>query len=98
MHLGADKFDGDLDDLFQLQDDVATRVVGAIAPRLRAASLNDTKKRAPEVWDAYDHYLRGSSLLHHHQTPDAVRRVHRCPLWTTLNDRQCFDAIVDCST
>ncbi|MBW8856931.1 MAG: adenylate/guanylate cyclase domain-containing protein, partial [Bradyrhizobium sp.] len=75
MHLWADKFDGGLDDLFELQDDVATRVTGAIAPRLKAASLNDIRKRTPETWDAYDHYLRGLSLLHYHQTPDAVRQA-----------------------
>ena len=58
-HLWADKFEGDLQDVFDLQDDVATSVVGAIAPRLIAADAELAKRKPPESWDSYDFYLRG---------------------------------------
>ena len=58
-HLWADKFEGDLQDVFSLQDDVATSVVGAIAPRLVQADVERAKRKSPESWDSYDFYLRG---------------------------------------
>ena len=39
MHLWADRFDGELEDIFSLQDRVAESVVGAIAPRLEQAEM-----------------------------------------------------------
>ena len=62
-HLWADKFEGDLQDVFDLQDSVATSVVGAIAPRLIAADAELAKRKPPESWDSYDFYLRGIALF-----------------------------------
>jgi adenylate cyclase len=57
-HLWADRFDGALDDIFELQDQVASSVVGAIEPRLRLSEIERaTRKRAGNL-DAYDLYLR----------------------------------------
>jgi adenylate cyclase len=60
-HLWADRFDGALEDVFELQDNVATSVVGAIAPRLIQADVERAKRKSPESWDSYDFYLRGIS-------------------------------------
>jgi adenylate cyclase len=60
-HLWADKFEGELQEVFDLQDTVATSVVGAIAPRLIAADAEVVKRKPPESWDSYDFYLRGVS-------------------------------------
>lgn len=38
-HLWADRFDGDLADIFALQDQITTQVMGAIAPRLELAEI-----------------------------------------------------------
>jgi TolB-like protein/class 3 adenylate cyclase len=62
-HLWADKFEGDLQEVFDLQDDVATSVVGAIAPRLIQADVERAKRKSPESWDSYDLYLRGIALF-----------------------------------
>ncbi len=62
-HLWADKFEGGLLDVFDLQDSVATSVVGAIAPRLVAADTELAKRKPPENWDSYDFYLRGIALF-----------------------------------
>ena len=62
-HLWADKFEGDLLDVFDLQDRVATSVVGAIAPRLIAADAELARRKPPESWDSYDFYLRGIAVF-----------------------------------
>ena len=58
-HLWADRFDGSLEDIFDLQDQVTASVVGAIAPKLEQAEIDRAKRKPTESLDAYDHYLRG---------------------------------------
>lgn len=58
----AEKFEGNLQDAFELQDKITENVVGAIAPRLVDAEVERVKRKPPESWDAYDYYLRGLSL------------------------------------
>jgi len=61
-HMWAGKFDGDLDDVFALQDKITESVVGAIEPSLRMAEIERSKRKPPENMGAYDLYLR--SLPH----------------------------------
>jgi len=58
-HLWAERFDGGLDDIFGLQDQVTESVVGAIAPAVEKAEIERTKRRSTENLDAYALYLRG---------------------------------------
>ena len=62
-HLWADRFDSDLSDIFELQDEVAQKVVGAIEPSLRNAEIERTRTKPTENLDAYDLYLRGQFQL-----------------------------------
>jgi tetratricopeptide (TPR) repeat protein len=62
--LWADRFEGGLLDIFDLQDRVTSRVAGAIAPRLEAAEIERVKSKPTANLDAYDHYLRGVAGLH----------------------------------
>jgi len=57
-HLWADRFDGGLDDIFDLQDQVTASVVGAIAPTLEKAEIERAKCKPTESLDAYDYFLR----------------------------------------
>ena len=57
-HIWADRFDGALDDIFELQDEVASRVAGAIEPKLRSAEIERARHKPTESLDAYDLYLR----------------------------------------
>jgi adenylate cyclase len=57
-HLWADRFDGSLDNIFDLQDQVAMSVAGAIEPTLRAAEIRRSSKRAVQDSAAYDLYLQ----------------------------------------
>jgi TolB-like protein len=63
-HLWSDRFDGALADIFDLQDQVTAKVVGAIEPRLEQAEMERAKRKPTENLDAYDHYLRGLAGIH----------------------------------
>jgi TolB-like protein len=62
-HLWADRFEGTLDDIFELQDQMTANVVGAIAPQLERAEIERAKRKPTESLDAYDYYLRGRTKL-----------------------------------
>jgi TolB-like protein len=64
-NLWADRFDGALEDIFDLQDKVATSVVGAIAPMLERAEIERAKRKPTESLDAYECYMRGIASLSH---------------------------------
>jgi tetratricopeptide (TPR) repeat protein len=63
-HLWADRFDGGMEDIFDLQDQVTSSVVGAIAPKLEQAEIERSKRKPTESLHAYDYYLRGIAALH----------------------------------
>jgi adenylate cyclase len=70
-HIWTDRFDGALDDIFELQDQVAVRVVGAIEPRLRVSEIERANRKPPQSLDAYDFYLRALGQFHMH-SPEGV--------------------------
>jgi tetratricopeptide (TPR) repeat protein len=57
-HLWADRFDGLLEDVFELQDKVAISVAGVIEPTLRQTEIERARRKRPDSLDAYDLYLR----------------------------------------
>jgi adenylate cyclase len=73
-HLWADRFDGSLDDVFDLQDKVASSVAGVIEPALQAAEAARSGGRPTADLTAYDLYLRGYAiaLTSARQVPEAL--------------------------
>jgi TolB-like protein len=57
-HIWADKFDSNLEDLFDLQDRVTSSVIGAISPELERAEIARARRKPTESLQAYDYYLR----------------------------------------
>ncbi|WP_104825406.1 adenylate/guanylate cyclase domain-containing protein [Rhizobium sp. NXC24] len=57
-HIWADRFDGDLADIFDLQDSITTSVVVAVEPRLRLAEIERAQRKPTDNLGAYDLYLR----------------------------------------
>jgi TolB-like protein len=55
-HLWADRFDGKLDDMFDLQDRMTASVMSAIAPTLEQAEIERAKRKPTDTLDAYDHF------------------------------------------
>jgi adenylate cyclase len=72
-HIWADRFDGALEDVFEFQDEVTEKVVGAIAPRVERAEIVRAWRRPPSNTDAYDCYLRGLTCL----SPMTVDRLEQ---------------------
>src|SRR5690349_18580063 len=62
-HLWADRFDGSLEDIFELQDKVASSVAGVIEPALQAAETARSANRPATDLPAYDLYLRGYAMV-----------------------------------
>ncbi len=63
-HLWADRFEGSLENIFELQDQVASGVVGAIDPKLLAAEMARVRRKAPADLNAYDGFLRASDQIY----------------------------------
>jgi len=70
-HLWADKFDGALEDVFALQDQMTTSVVGLLAPTLEQAEIERAKHKPTDKLDSYDFYLRGMALANKSRHPEA---------------------------
>jgi len=62
-HLWADRFDGFLEDVFELQDKVASSVAGVIEPALQTAETARSVARPTNDLTAYDLYLRAYAML-----------------------------------
>jgi adenylate cyclase len=58
-HIWADRFEGGVEDLFDLQDQATSRVVGAIAPELEQAEIERARRKPSRDLHAYDYYMRG---------------------------------------
>jgi adenylate cyclase len=73
-HIWADFFDGGLDHIFELQDQVAGSVVGAIEPSLRLSEIERANRKPTERLDAYDLYLRALAQFHKY-TQEGMREA-----------------------
>jgi adenylate cyclase len=58
-HVWADRYDGELADVFELQDSITASVVGAVQPGIFSAEMDRAGRKRPSNLDAYDLYLRG---------------------------------------
>jgi adenylate cyclase len=79
-HLWADRFDGAMEDIFDLQDDITLKVVGAIAPKLENAEIDRAMQKPTESLDGYDYYLRAMASFHkagREDIKEAVRLFHK---------------------
>src|SRR6516162_1901211 len=78
-HLWADRFEGSLEDVFELQDKVASTVVGVIEPALQAAETARSASRPTADLTAYDLYLRTYAMVLSSvkQTPEALRLMEQ---------------------
>ena len=73
-HLWADRFDGALDDIFALQDQIAANVVGTIEPKLRRSEIERAVCKPTDSLDAYDLYLRALARFHAY-TEESLREA-----------------------
>ena len=69
-HLWADRFDGALEDVFELQDRVTANVVGIIAPRVEQAEIERVRSKPAGSLEAYDLVLRAMALARTLRRPE----------------------------
>jgi TolB-like protein/class 3 adenylate cyclase/tetratricopeptide (TPR) repeat protein len=84
-HIWADRFDGALDDVFELQDQVASSVVGVIEPKLRLSEIERAIRKPTESLDAYDLYLRALAQVHKY-TAEGTRSAIALLMRALAND------------
>ena len=79
-HIWADRFDGAIEDIFDLQDQVTASVVGAIAPKMEQAEIERARCKPTANLDAYDYYLQGMASVYQatkHANGDALRMFYK---------------------
>jgi adenylate cyclase len=82
VHIWADRFEGDFEGIFQLQDQMTSSVIGGIIPSLDLAEI-ERAQRKTENLQAYDYYLR-SQAASNHSTLEAS-------LASLANARKCVE-------
>lgn len=73
-HVWADRFDGSLEDIFDLQDKITECIVGAIEPSLRTVEIGRARAKPTDNLVAYDRYLRALAEIHTF-TPQGYQRA-----------------------
>lgn len=75
-HVWADRFDGDLNDIFDLQDRITESVVGAVEPSIRLEEIRQARTKPTDYITAYDLYLRALPGFYS-MTPEGFAEVRR---------------------
>jgi TolB-like protein/class 3 adenylate cyclase/Flp pilus assembly protein TadD len=100
-HIWADRYDGELSDVFALQDEITKKVVAAIEPRLLEAEALRSQGRSPDDLGAWDMVMRANSLfwrLNREEIEAAVdllrRAVDRYPEYAPAHSLLAFMLLV----
>lgn len=64
VQIWTERYDSPASDIFDLQDDIMSRVVGAIEPRLRKAEIELVRRKRPDSLDAYDCFLQALPFIY----------------------------------
>lgn len=63
-HVWANRFDGSVDDIFELQDRLTNLIVTAVAPEIERFEIKRRQLKRTQDFTAYDFYLRGLAFAH----------------------------------
>jgi hypothetical protein len=83
-HIWADRYDGALEDVFELQDKITSSVVAIIEPKVRQAEIQRAQAKPTDSLTAYDLYLRAAALtrdLREEPYREAVALLGHASLW-----------------
>src|SRR5262249_30761107 len=79
-HIWADRFDGAIGNIFDLQDQITASVVGTVSPKIEEVEIERARRNPTENLDAYDYYLQGVAKVHQatkHANGDALRLFYQ---------------------
>jgi TolB-like protein/Tfp pilus assembly protein PilF len=103
-HIWASQYDREIGDIFAVQDEIAQQVVTAIDPAIRISELDRVRRKPPESFDGWDHFLRGSYYYHLLKKRDMVlarehltRAIEANPQFATAHARLATAHVVDAS-
>ena len=74
-HLWADRFDGNLDDIFDLQDQITEQIVVAVEPEIQARERERARRKPPESLDAWELFQRGLSHFYRFNQEDHAEAI-----------------------
>ena len=74
-HLWADRFDGSLDDVFDLQDQITEQIVVAVEPEIQARERERAQRKPPESLDAWELLQRGLAHLYRFNKTDRTEAI-----------------------
>lgn len=77
-HIWADRFDGEMSDVFDLQDRITENVVAAIEPKLQLAEIERLKRKPAANLNAYDHLLRAQQLEYEFTDDSLNAAIRHC--------------------
>lgn len=74
LHIWAERYDRELADVFEMQDEIVQRITATVAPELTKAEVKRSTTKRPEDLDAWDYCLRGMALIQE-RTPEATTKA-----------------------
>lgn len=97
-HIWADKFDGDLNQIFELQDRITESVVTSIEPSIRNSEIQRSRNKPPESLTAYDLYLRAQPEFHSYTRDGFLRARELLERAVTIdpNFSDAWASLADC--
>jgi adenylate cyclase len=100
-HIWADRYDGELTDIFALQDEITKKVIAAIEPNLLEAEGIRSQHRSPEDLDAWDMVMQANSLFWRLTKDDSEaaigtlkRAVERYPYYAPAHSMLAFVLLI----
>ncbi|MCZ6862224.1 MAG: winged helix-turn-helix domain-containing tetratricopeptide repeat protein [Alphaproteobacteria bacterium] len=76
-HIWAQRYDGDIENIFQFQDDIREQIVSALRVSLTPTDKALAERRPTDSVEAYDLVLRGRASYHHF-TPEQLQEARKC--------------------
>jgi TolB-like protein len=100
VHLWADRFDGSLEDVFELQDKVTSSVVASIGPRLEQAEIERSERKPTESLEAIDLFYRALRSLRRwtREGYEDASRLAQQAISLDPNFGASYGLILDCFT
>jgi adenylate cyclase len=74
-HVWAKRFDGSLDDIFELQDDITEQVAGALQPSITLAEIERTARKRPQEFGAYDFTMQALPHCWHLEKDETAKAL-----------------------
>jgi adenylate cyclase len=74
-HVWAERFDRQMDDIFELQDDIVANIAATVGPEITLAEIERARGKRPDTLDAWDHYLRAIAAYHKTTKDDVTEAI-----------------------